>query len=390
LAVAIPGANDNAGIIHVTTQPIDEFVEAAGDSMTLGDSRSLVATSTPRKITLGSSASSSPLMTSVMGGSAGDGLGTVLSSADVDGDGTPELLASAPGEGPFGEVHIYDLPTDMRSTLESIATLIGSGTYPILGSVETGDLSGDGVPDIVLGSGNNGGNADVDFIEALSESELASRIFAIAGSASLPGEIDLGSTAPDFVITSADGSNISSFDLGDVNADSETDIVLSTTDDEVLVFFDLESSEVSSSDADTVITLADSAQMVGIGDVSGDGIGDIVAGIPTTGDENNGAIVIVFGKETWESTIDATSDASVLTISGESHEKLGSDFSIEDVDGDGVAKLFASITDTEGSSEVTEITTTESQTSTDEPATTGTSGSGSSGGGCSLSQEYFY
>ncbi len=94
--------------------------------------------------------------TLVLGEGDGDELGEVVTRGDLDGDGVPELLASAPGsdrvsdEG--GAAYVFELPlssTDIGDARSVIGGAIENGR---LEGINISDLDDDGVDDLFLGA----------------------------------------------------------------------------------------------------------------------------------------------------------------------------------------------------------------------------------------------
>jgi hypothetical protein len=85
--------------------------------------------------------------------------GVRLASADINGDGTPDLIA-APGPGGGPDVRVFDgahlnqasYHTDIIREFMAYSPYFNGGVY-----VATGDVNGDGKPDIITGAGAGGG-----------------------------------------------------------------------------------------------------------------------------------------------------------------------------------------------------------------------------------------
>ena len=269
-----------------------------------------------------------PASAVVTGDQSLEGFGTAITSAgDLNGDGTPDFAVSSPtwdGSGTDrGRVRVFG-GSDLRE-LHVVEGLVPGEDF---GRALAGgaDLDGDGVPDIVVGAPNADGAAvDAGVVYAYSGAD-SQLLFTVPGQAAgdrfgtsvaLVGDLDADGLAD--LVVGAPMSDAAAADGGQVRA-------LSGLDGSVLLTW---SGELPG------IQLGRS--VAGAGDVDGDGVGDVVVGVPRADTPlTNAGEARVFSGGTgallWTLT---SSDAAFPAELGRSVAGLG------DVDGDGVPDLAA-------------------------------------------------
>jgi len=158
----------------------------------------------------------------------GDGSGVSVSSAgDVNGDGLADLLIGAPnaggGDSIAGETYLVYGSTNLASNIDLAAadvtfSGIDEGDYSGVSVASAGDVNGDGLADLLIGT--YGANSD------------AGETYLVYGRASLAGSIDLadiGGAVPGVTFRGIDAeerSRISVSSAGDVNGDGLADFLI--------------------------------------------------------------------------------------------------------------------------------------------------------------------
>lgn len=340
----------------------------------------------------------------------GTTLGMPCASADVNGDGfddailAPFLAPSGPANdrGRAGEIHvnfgatgsIFGTVTDETAPPGAAVTIFGARAGDFLGNeVDAGDVTGDGLADILIGAQN----ADGFGTEA--NRTGAGKLYVVRGRESWPETLDLAAASPAGVteILGASSGERCGFwpSYGDVNGDGTNDILVSA---------DLAKSSSGAGAArgklyiipggpslPARIDLADTAQLASLqisivfgvddcdhfgscivsGDFDRDGFDDIVcsAGLarsgafPTQkqaepegafcsnglggggGPDNTrteaGEVYIIYGRATWPTTMQlASPTADVAIYYGQnSGDHFGEDVRVGDFDGDGMLEL---------------------------------------------------
>jgi len=302
--------------------------------------------------------------------------GVSLARGDFNSDGADDLLVGAPfADGPdgsrkdAGEAYVVLGPRrkgEIRLDAGSVDMIIyGALAGDNLGfSVATGDLNGDGTDDIVVGApGSNGlANIRTDLGEA----------YIIYGSRSLARAVDLDKVEQDFTFRPAEGFTRvgTSFAIGDVNDDGVDDLVAGgpfggrvegtpagtrrTTEGEVYVLFGgpglLGDRDMAHDPVDIRLKgakeLDNFGQAVAVGDVNGDGVGDIITTAKQAdgpGDTRPGAgeAYVFFGSKSLSGRVDSAS-ADVTIYAADEGDALGDAAVAGDLNGDGLADIVLS------------------------------------------------
>jgi len=300
-------------------------------------------------------------------------VGTSFAVADVNGDGISDLVAG----GPFGGREPGTPPGSRRTTLGEVYVVFGSRAlkgrvsvaedeqdFALSGAKEldafgvavaAGDVNGDGIADIIVGSrGYDGPNGAKD---------ASGAVFVFFGSPDLSGKP--GVDDADFTLLGADavdglGELVAS---GDFNDDGLADIVaVARTGDgpdgrrsesgEAHVVFGASSLsgslDLASEKADAAVYAVDQASLMAIavatGDLGGDGGDDVVLGAPLApgaGRSLNGVVFVIFG-EGLTGTVDLRRDVDrgPFIFGAADGDALGTGAAIGDIDGDGEPELM--------------------------------------------------
>ena len=233
-----------------------------------------------------------PTGSAMVGGSTGAGLGWAIAGAgDVDDDGLAEVVIGAPGHtGGGGEVRVYGWD-ELAGELVSTWAMSGPSVSELGAAVAGGDVTGDGISDVIAGApGHNG----------------AGHVFVFEGA------IDFETNAPPGPINLVGVSSGARFGAavavpGDVDGDGFKDIVASAPEytgtmaaqGQVQLWLGASgppTNPITMAWSDTGITPDERMGMTvaGGGDIDGDGLADFLVGSPTS-NTGFGLVRVVFG-----------------------------------------------------------------------------------------------
>lgn len=292
--------------------------------------------------------------------------GTSLAIADVDADGSPDLLVgsqrgsatnSKPNAGvsnvllgPLGPGRL-DLATVGGVLIQGVASRDESGS-----ALAFGDVSGDGVADLLVGASQSlefrKGTLHVVLGPLGSEPiDLESQTdITIVGSEQTTVQAFARFT---ITVTGGVGTAVA---VADLNGDGQLDVAVSAENGDVgdgedaghtYVFFGpLQTGSMDATTADVTITgqgmRARAGSGVAAGDLNGDGVADLVIGsdgASARGVRNTGKVSVLTGP-LQAGTIDIDSAASLVVEGANELDRLGGSVNVADINGDGKMDLI--------------------------------------------------
>ncbi len=291
----------------------------------------------------------------IYGETASDYCGISADAGDLDGDGDDDIFVGCygydTGVDNGGGAAVF---TGAASLGDPVAMsdadylLTGDARNDLLGwqgSEITGDLNGDGYSDLALGAYQmDGASADTVGVALLvSGDDLGSDVASAVSFARLEGTVNSARFAYDIA------------GVADVDGDTRDDLFVSAyredgggTESGVLYFWygDSLSGTLSADEADLswdgVVGYDNLGQFLASGDVTGDGLGDLLAAAPNAdeGDTNSGAVYLLSGElhDSWTGDIEA--DAQVIFTGLGNTDQLGYGMAAGDRDGDGYGEVY--------------------------------------------------
>ncbi len=259
---------------------------------------------------------------------------------DLDGDGVPDILLGTPAMATGGRDAGGALAWsgDLAGTgddADAFVTFVGEDAYHYAGiTVAMADLDGDGATEALMGSGRSGG-------------------YTYVFSAPVTGTLDL--SAYDGVFVGEDSSDYAGYGLcraGDVDGDGLDDLFIGAPGDDDTYFnggavylvlggpigtLDLSAAEAKLLGEDSSDGIG--RRIAGPGDIDGDGLDDLLVGDSNDGDGGTGAGAawVVLAPMSGSSSLTAA-DAKLLGVASSSagYDVAGPG----DLDGDGFAELL--------------------------------------------------
>ncbi|MBL0042577.1 MAG: FG-GAP repeat protein [Xanthomonadales bacterium] len=233
--------------------------------------------------------------------------GSSVATGDVNGDGYADLLVGQPTWNATatsaGRVSLHFGSAAGLSAVPGVNLETGVANGQFGGSVATGDVNGDGVADVIVGSPrrSNGSGSE-------------GMVHIYFGGA---GAFD---TTPDVAMESNQLSAEFGYSVafaGDVNGDGLGDLLVGSrfydngSTDEGAMFLFLGGTSMNG-DADAIFDVNQGSaylgySVAGIGDINGDGYADMAAGaigLDAAGNANAGAVYVWFGGQTVDTVVD--------------------------------------------------------------------------------------
>jgi hypothetical protein len=281
-------------------------------------------------------------------GTAGDNAGSTVAMGDVNGDGYADLIigaaaASPGGNGSAGSVYVvFGGPAGLPDPLD-LSSLNGTNGFRLDGAaagngiagLAAGDVNGDGKADIIIGSihttisgHTNTGSVYVVFGGATGAANSTGTAWTSCP-CTLNAAFLNGTNGAEFDGTAGGNLTGGTVAVGDVNGDGKADIIIGATGAKVgtnssagavyLVFGKaagwsgtatvLNSTFLNGTNGaefDGVGSFYEAGYALAVGDVNGDGKGDIIIGSPYAKVGTNstaGSVYVVFGKAAgWSGT----------------------------------------------------------------------------------------
>jgi len=302
------------------------------------------------------------LSASLLGEDAGDKAGRNVAAGDLDGDGVPDLVVTAPnserGGNASGTAFLLFNPGRLpasSSLADASAMVLGDATYDYLGvGLQVVDQTGDGQADLLLGASGSDLGPD-----------NAGAIFLLAGPFGA-GTVDLGLVDPTASFEGAGNADAVGLDLRgglDFDGDGLSDLLVGAGSNDsggsdagaVYLVSGPHSGAMALEDADTVL-IGPAASGLGSavgspGDWDGDGLPELALGASRwdgTGGSDSGGVMIL--SPTALAGKGSVLDLALAVVEGEAaNDQLGADLAANgDHDGDGQTDLLIGATNAGG------------------------------------------
>lgn len=270
---------------------------------------------------------------SVEGGQLGSSFANL---GDVDGDGKADFAVGAindTGDAPFtGAVYVYK---GGSATPSLLAKLNGSNPMDKFGwAITGGDVNADGKNDVIVSA-----------VYATGTAFQSGLVYVYFGGSAI-------STTPNATLNGGPGMSLAT---GDVNGDGAADLMIGGSS-KVVIYYGGSGIASHSQTPDVTISGAKSGGKSGsgfgnavayLGDVNGDGLGDIAVGNPTRSDpdiyDNIGSVCIFRGSASYPSTFyenDATLRLAKVIGEGKA-DRFGASIALAgDVNGGGATDIL--------------------------------------------------
>ncbi len=284
----------------------------------------------------------------IFGDSNNGYLGYSLAAGDFDGDGTQDLASGAPGEqSAKGRVYVTfegdDFGTDIIDDTESTFYMTGVSSSDHLGySVAFGDFGNDGYDDLVACSPDDDDGASASgtcWVVNGASTRDSTRVTGTTVS-SLDSAVITGSAASDQV-----GLTPNSLSVGDLDDDGVDDLAVgvpgydgyTTGGGGIWVYLGGSLSGSETASTANYLIRGDGSLGTGVnmtGDVTGDGVADLLGGATTAGSSKGVVYLFEGGRSTGTYTL--PTDQSASWTGKTSGDAFGAAISgLQDLDNDG-------------------------------------------------------
>ena len=270
------------------------------------------------------------------GGQNGDQFGKYLAAVDTDCDGVDEAFIGAPHAGSNGVIYRYTPDNRLGGTV------FGSASKPV-SSIVSGKVLTTCNEDLLFGPDNPALNRNLRY--------QTDTIIPSSGGPVLTGATNFAAASIDLAKTPLTASigvdeSYSAIAVGDVNGDSQDDVVLCSDNGNAYIQFGPVAAGTTVVNNANVIIANSNLQegfcsTVTVADISGDGLADVLIGAPDYGTNHQGAVYVVFGSRNWSNLIDVSLSGQVLILASESvGDRIGTDILAVDSDQNGTNELY--------------------------------------------------